>query len=101
MTSSVPEPVLVVSCDSHVGPRLREDLRQYCPQRYQRDFDDFVDAHEARLAEMARAGVIDERARFATGHPNTAIAGHHDIYARRTDLQLYFQWCLQKQNSGY
>ena len=24
------EPVVVVSCDSHVGPRLRQDLRAYC-----------------------------------------------------------------------
>src|SRR5688572_25129771 len=86
MTSSAPEPVLVVSCDSHVGPRLREDLRQYCPQRYLRDFDSFVAAHEARRAEMARAGVVDERARFATGHPNTSIAGHHDVYARLDDM---------------
>ena len=86
MTASAAQPVIVVSCDSHVGPRLREDLRAYCPQRYLGDFDAFVAAHEARRDEMARAGVIDERARFATGHPNTTIAGHHDVYARLEDM---------------
>jgi len=39
-----------------------------------------------RRNEMAQAGVVDERARFATGHPNTAIAGHHDVYARLDDM---------------
>ena len=86
MTSSASEPVIIVSCDSHVGPRLREDLRAYCPQRYLRDFDEFVAAHNARRNEMAQAGVVDERSRFATGHPNTAIAGHHDVYARLDDM---------------
>ena len=86
MSSPAQEPVIVVSCDSHVGPRLREDLREYCPQRYLRDFDAFVAAHEARVAEMQRAGIVDERARFATGHPNTAIEGHHDVHARLHDM---------------
>jgi predicted TIM-barrel fold metal-dependent hydrolase len=78
--------VIVVSCDSHVGPRLREDLRAYCPARHLRDFDDFVAAHEARRAAMANEGVVDERARFSSGHPNTAIAGHHDVAARLADM---------------
>jgi predicted TIM-barrel fold metal-dependent hydrolase len=86
MSISAADPVIVVSCDSHVGPRLREDLRGYCPQKYLRDFDDFVVAHEARRAEMARTGVIDERARFAAGHPNISIDGHHDVHARLADM---------------
>jgi predicted TIM-barrel fold metal-dependent hydrolase len=86
MTSTRDAPVIVVSCDSHVGPRLREDLRAYCPNRYLRDFDDFVAANEARRYELARAGVVEERARFSTGHPNTTIAGHHDVHARLADM---------------
>ena len=84
--SPVSDPVIVVSCDSHVGPRLRQDLRAYCPQKYLSDFDAFVTAHEARRADMARAGIVDERARFATGHPNISIDGHHDVYARLRDM---------------
>ena len=86
MTISPHDPVIVVSCDSHVGPRLREDLREYCPKRYLRDFDAFVGAHEARRSEMAQAGIVEERTRFATGHPNMAIDGHHDVYARLSDM---------------
>ena len=33
---------VVVSCDSHVGPRLREDLREYCPKAYLEQYDAFV-----------------------------------------------------------
>ncbi len=32
MSSQSPdEPIVVVSIDTHVGPRLVEDLRPYCP----------------------------------------------------------------------
>ena len=33
---------MIVSCDTHIGPRLREDLREYCPKQYLDDFDDFT-----------------------------------------------------------
>jgi predicted TIM-barrel fold metal-dependent hydrolase len=33
---------VLVSCDSHVGPRLQEDLRQYCPEKYLAEFDSFT-----------------------------------------------------------
>ena len=36
------EKVVIVSCDTHIGPRLREDLRQYCPQSYLEDYDAFL-----------------------------------------------------------
>ena len=86
MTVSAQDPVIVVSCDSHVGPRLRQDLRAYCPQRYLADFDAFVAAHEANQAEMAQAGTIEERMRFVRGHPNSSIDGHHDVHARLRDM---------------
>ncbi len=35
-------PYLVVSCDSHAGPSLEDQLRQYCPKQYLEEFDDFV-----------------------------------------------------------
>lgn len=37
---------VVVSCDSHVGPRLREDLRSYCPSAHLDEFDRFTDHWE-------------------------------------------------------
>ena len=34
------QPAIVVSCDSHVGPKLLEQLRAYCPQQYLEQFDE-------------------------------------------------------------
>jgi hypothetical protein len=36
------ENVVVVSMDTHVGPRLVEDLRSYCPKGLLDDVDDFA-----------------------------------------------------------
>ena len=33
-------PLVVVSCDAHVGPKLRDQLRDYCPADYRDRFDD-------------------------------------------------------------
>ena len=32
MNESIDAPVVIVSNDTHIGPRLVEDLRPYCPQ---------------------------------------------------------------------
>jgi predicted TIM-barrel fold metal-dependent hydrolase len=49
------ERLLVVSTDSHAGPSLRLQLREYCPSSSLADFDEFVN-------EMDRlAGPLDER----------------------------------------
>ena len=73
------EPVVVVSVDSHVGPRLADDLRPYCPSRHLDDFDRLVD----QVAELKRsvAGIAD----FLTRHPNFGTPGHHDSAARLAD----------------
>lgn len=33
----------IVTCDSHVGPSVREDLRPFCDAKYLADFDRFAD----------------------------------------------------------
>jgi predicted TIM-barrel fold metal-dependent hydrolase len=88
-------PVVVVSCDSHVGPLLEEQLRPHCPAAHLDEFDRFVAAHRA-AGEAARyrinsrnggdEGDEDELTRFAAEHPNTTIAGHHDMAARLADM---------------
>ena len=35
-------PVVVVSSDTHIGPRLNEDLRSYCPSSHLGAFDEFA-----------------------------------------------------------
>lgn len=73
------EPVVVVSVDTHVGPRLVEDLRPYCPSTYLDRFDDFVGEADALLASIG--GFAD----FLLKHPNQRTAGHYDSAARLAD----------------
>ena len=71
--------VVIVSVDTHVGPRVREDLLPYCPSGHLDDLDDFA----GRVAELKEvvAGVAD----FLVKHPNFSTAGHHDSEARLAD----------------
>jgi predicted TIM-barrel fold metal-dependent hydrolase len=69
------EKVVIVSCDTHIGPRLKEDLRQYCPQRYLEDYDAFlsyVDSLEGIVGGSREA--------------LNATDGHWDPYSRLRDL---------------
>ena len=51
-------PVIVVSSDCHIGPRLVEDLRPYCPKEYLDDFDAFVDRLGALQREERKAVIM-------------------------------------------
>src|SRR5688572_30183270 len=68
------EKLVVVSCDTHIGPRVKEDLAEYCPKKYKEDFDDFV-----KWTESQEAGVGGNDALRLT-------TGHHDVHARLRDL---------------
>ncbi len=72
-------PVVVVSADSHVGPRLREDLRAYCPAEHLDAFDAFADVCD-RKETPDLVNSLE-----ATGHANAA-AGHHDAALRLADM---------------
>ena len=75
------EPVIVVSNDTHIGPRLVEDLRDYCPSKHCDDFDRFAAEtatdREAAASLLEGSGYLD--------HPNFRTAGHHDSAARLAD----------------
>lgn len=68
-------PYLVVSGDSHVGPSLECQLREYCPKKYLREFDDFVRSSkstgglERRMTDFATASAVEaaERSRTCPG----------------------------------
>jgi hypothetical protein len=79
MNNSAPDntPLTVVSCDSHVGPKLKDQLREYCPSKYLEEFDAFVGREERRATPMLGA-----RAQ----HPNIDRAGHYDPAARLDDM---------------
>lgn len=72
-------PMLIVSGDSHVGPRLVEDLRQYCPSRYLDQFDAFV-------AENNDPEKFDAQLSLDELHSNEAFAvmTHRMMLNRRT-----------------
>lgn len=73
------QPPPVVSCDSHVGPLLEEQLRPYCPQQYLDRFDAFIAAHREVVANAAPGELVPE-------YPEMQLAGHHDAAARLADM---------------
>ena len=77
---------VVISCDSHVGPLLQDQLRGYCPQKYLDDFDDFVSNYQQQQESLAASlGGADVTSALAQ-HPNQRTAGHHDVHARIRDM---------------
>jgi predicted TIM-barrel fold metal-dependent hydrolase len=59
-------PVVIVSCDGHASPRLKEDLRQYCPKEYLDAFDGYVEEYArtvTRVIERPNAGTQFEAQR--------------------------------------
>jgi predicted TIM-barrel fold metal-dependent hydrolase len=81
-------PAVVVSCDSHVGPRLREDLREYCPKRHLEQYDAFVAEDLAQRDEMRALFEKTGGARGAAmfDHPNMRTAGHYDATTRLREM---------------
>jgi predicted TIM-barrel fold metal-dependent hydrolase len=78
---TTPEPVIVVSNDTHIGPRLMEDLRPYCPRAYLDEFDRFTaDA----IAESARFKGMLEGSGYLD-HPNFQTLGHYESASRLAD----------------
>ena len=79
-------PLAVVSADSHIGPRLVEDLRPYCPKRYLERFDEFVRVHGAGRTAGWRAHCAPNGHSARQSEANARTAGHHDIRARLRDM---------------
>jgi len=84
-------PVVIVSCDSHVGPKLVEHLRPYCPKKYLEAFDE--DAARQRAAMSPAANTLNDkmddqmrRMRRLFEHPNLQRDGHWDPTARLADM---------------
>jgi len=96
-TDGASDAVVVVSCDSHVGPRMEEDLRPYCPSQ-------FLDRYDAWIAQQKAA--VEGHAGSAPGHGtqpedqgtetaaishrrrklNQQTPGHYDVHARLNDM---------------
>jgi predicted TIM-barrel fold metal-dependent hydrolase len=79
VTDSESESIIIVSSDSHVGPRAQE-LHDYIPAKYRRQFEDFI-------AEQQQYVVFTPTAGKNRRHElNMKTEGHHDPYAYLRDM---------------
>jgi predicted TIM-barrel fold metal-dependent hydrolase len=89
---------IVLSSDSHVGPRLEQDLRPYCPSKYLEALDEWTVANKGALTrlrkEIGAGGALDidgksteavvaSRRRTVI---NSRATGHYDVHARLRDM---------------
>jgi predicted TIM-barrel fold metal-dependent hydrolase len=87
---NVDQPLMVVSADTHVGPRLMEDLRLYCPSKLLDDFDRFAAANGVTAdIDVSSDWVAPTHPNLTAAvlptHPNFATAGHYSSKARLAD----------------
>jgi predicted TIM-barrel fold metal-dependent hydrolase len=81
-------PLTLVTADSHIGPRLKEDLRQYCPKKYLDDYDEFVRVYDAQNDPEAlrKLLVVDEETASSMPSDLGSTLGHYDVHARLKDM---------------
>jgi predicted TIM-barrel fold metal-dependent hydrolase len=83
------DPLVIVSADCHIGPRLVEDLRAFCPARLLTDFDAYAaSGSRSRGRYVEEDAVSTPREESMSPWRNRATAGHHDPVARRRDLDF-------------
>jgi len=85
-------PLVIVSCDTHIGPRLDPDLRPYCPPELLDDFDAYAgtlrEKKEAAAAARGRIAFAGKQmgADWGVRTANLQTLGHYDMHARLNDL---------------
>jgi predicted TIM-barrel fold metal-dependent hydrolase len=80
------DPLVIVSSDCHIGPRLVEDLRPYCPLGLLDAFDEYVAATDRSQGRFVSQDDVGGGALWRMR--NQLTAGHHDPVARRRDLDF-------------
>jgi predicted TIM-barrel fold metal-dependent hydrolase len=83
--------VVVVSADTHIGPRLVEDLRPYCPKKHLEAFDDYVSQDVVYRQALAENSPENYRRRESDGRyvrafHNMVSTGHFDMKQRIKDM---------------
>jgi predicted TIM-barrel fold metal-dependent hydrolase len=85
-------PLMIVSCDTHIGPRLAEDLRPYCPEDLLDDFDGYTSSlrekREAAAAARERVSFGGQTmgSDWGVRLDNLKTPGHFDMHARLRDF---------------
>ena len=85
----LPKPLIVVSADTHAGPRLVEDLRAYCPRRHLEQFDEFAEATKRKYDAakgLAGFGGMIRGGDWKVSRRNLETEGHYDMHARLRDF---------------
>ena len=84
------EPLVVVTSDSHVSPRLEEDLLPLCPPKYRTDFADWMEA-TTEMRKASEQGFVfggdeglPEVLKIHTW--NLQTTGQRDIHQRLRDM---------------
>jgi predicted TIM-barrel fold metal-dependent hydrolase len=91
-SESTAAPYVVVSCDTHIGPRLTEELRPYCPKNLLEPFDayngELQQRREAAAAAKGRVSFGGKQmgADWGVRLDNLLTPGHFDMHARLKDL---------------
>lgn len=86
-------PLVIVSSDTHIGPRLAEDLLPYCPKDLRGEFDTYAgELNKKREAAAAERKKLSFGGNAALGEDwgvrlaNLETRGHFDMHARLRDL---------------
>jgi predicted TIM-barrel fold metal-dependent hydrolase len=85
-------PYVVVSCDTHIGPRLVDDLRPFCPSELLEDFDAYAGELQKRKEAAAAAkgrvsfGGKEMGEDWGVRLDNLQTPGHFNMHARLHDL---------------
>ena len=82
------EPLVIVSSDGHIGPRLVEDLRPLCPANLLGAFDAYVADPTRSKGRYSPPPPPDSGEATQVIWRNRWTAGHHDPAARDRDLEF-------------
>jgi len=85
--------LIVVSCDAHVGPRLKEDLRELCPSEHVAEFDEFIEANKNTVNSMrdpnnllVGRSTLASEVSITRQYLNRQTKGHYDIDTRMREM---------------
>ena len=82
------DPLIVVTADSHVGPRPAEDLTSYCPAKHRAAWDEWVKLAEEFRRLQGKYSPISKSKVKRRWLRNLATDGHWDPHARLRDMDF-------------